>query len=85
MIGHERFVNWQIYCNSRIIEHCARRQGFPDTMGAFITMAQVRFDLFPDIRAIANWNFSPLNGRRRKTYDAEAFHRRTDHQRKRPA
>ncbi len=36
-------------------------------------------DLPPDIRAIANWNFPPLNGRRRKTHEAEAFHRRTDH------
>ncbi|MEM6409255.1 MAG: hypothetical protein AAF700_12685 [Pseudomonadota bacterium] len=32
------------------------------------------FDLPPDIRAIANWNFPPLNGRRRKTDEAEAFH-----------
>ncbi|MEM1131071.1 MAG: hypothetical protein AAGH83_11215, partial [Pseudomonadota bacterium] len=40
-----------------------------------------RCDLPPDIRAIAKWNFPPLNERRRKTHEAEAFHRRTDHRR----
>lgn len=31
-------------------------------------------DLPPGIRAIAKWNFPPLNGRRRKTHEAEAFY-----------
>ena len=39
----------------------------------------IEFDLSPFIRAIVNWNFPPLNGRRRKADEAEAFHRRANH------
>ena len=43
----------------------------PDTPeGKLPTAFLVAVDLLPDIRAIANWNFPPLNGRRRKTHEA---------------
>jgi hypothetical protein len=38
-------------------------------------------DLPPKIRAIANWNLPLLNGRRRKSHEAQAVQRREDHRR----
>lgn len=32
------------------------------------------FDLLPQIRAIASWDFPPLNGRRRKAHEAQPFY-----------
>uniref|UniRef100_UPI00356A8881 ATP-binding cassette domain-containing protein n=1 Tax=Puniceibacterium confluentis TaxID=1958944 RepID=UPI00356A8881 len=48
--------------------------------GGMRQRVMIAIDLPPGIRAIANWNFPPLNGRRRKTHEAEAFHRRANHQ-----